>query len=199
LCLSEPIPQLADAARYLDAAVTAHLQGKATLAEELILAADMPEIRKWTKSIWADSSVHLRFPTDQQQRSLNKELRAKTRMPTGAEKERIHQRDGFNCRFCGMPVIRRETRTRIKTVYPSALSWGDKENDQHAAFQAMWAQYDHLVPHAMGGTNTLDNVVLACAPCNFGRGGYSLEEVGIADPRTRAPSRSLWDGLERFR
>jgi len=200
LCLSDPIPQIADAARYLDAAVSAHLQGKFALAEDLIRLADMPEIRKWLKPIWADSSVHLRFPTTQQEQiPMSKELRAKARMPTGADKERIHQRDGYNCRFCGIPVIRRETRTRIRAAYPNALTWGDKEVQQHAAFQAMWAQYDHLLPHAKGGTNDFENLVLTCAACNFGRAGYTLEEVGVADPRSRPPIPSTWDGLERFR
>ena len=199
LCLSDPIPQVADAARYLDAAVAAHLQGKSALAEELIRLADMPEIRKWTKSIWANSSVHVRFPTTQEQPSLSKNLRAEARMPTKVEKEHVHHRDGYNCRFCGMPVIRKETRTRIRAMYPNALNWGDKEAHQHAAFQAMWAQYDHLLPHARGGTHDLENLVLTCAPCNFGRAGYTLEEVGVADPRSRPPIPSTWDGLERFR
>lgn len=198
LSIGDPIPQLADAARYLDAAVSAHLHGKSSLADELIRLADMPEIRKWTKAIWADSSVHLRFPITRGQPTLSKELRASARMPTSAEKLRIHQRDGYCCRFCGIPVVRRETRTRIRAIYPSALIWGSKEVEQHAAFQAMWAQYDHLLPHARGGTNDQDNMVLTCAPCNFGRAGYTLEEVGVEDPRRRPPIQSTWDGLERF-
>lgn len=132
-CLRNPIPQVADAARYLDAAVTAHLQGRGALAEELIRAADMDDIRKWTKSIWADSTIHLVAPEIREQPTLRKELRGKSRMPTGAEKERIHQRDGYNCRFCGMTIIRREIRTRMKAIYPNAVTWGPKEADQHAA------------------------------------------------------------------
>ncbi|MEQ1596816.1 MAG: HNH endonuclease [Casimicrobium sp.] len=97
-----------------------------------------------------------------------------------------------------MPVVRKETRTRIRLVYPNALRWGRKEVDQHCGFQAMWAQYDHVVPHAYGGTNDLDNLVLTCAACNFGRGGYTLEDVGLADPRHRAPASNSWDGLENF-
>ena len=197
ICLSEPIPQVEVAARYLDSAVTAHLDGKFAFAEELIRLADIPEIRRWTKSIWANSSVHVRFP--QTEPSLSRELRTKARMPTVAEKESMHRRDGYNCRFCGMPVIRRETRAKIRAAYPNALNWGDKEVEQHAAFQAMWAQYDHLLPHARGGTNDLENLVLTCAPCNFGRAGYTLAEVGVADPTLRLPTASAWDGLKRFR
>jgi 5-methylcytosine-specific restriction endonuclease McrA len=199
LSISDPLPEIADAARYLDAAVSAHLQGKPALAEELIRVADMPEIRKWLKTIWADSTVHLRFPSVEEPPSLSKELRARDRMPPKADKERIHLRDGYTCRFCGIPVVRPETRKRIRAIYPNALIWGDKEIQQHAAFQAMWAQYDHVVPHAKGGTNDLDNLVLTCAACNFGRGSYTLEEVGVADPRSRPPIRTAWDGLERFR
>lgn len=196
-CLSEPIAQLKDAARFLDAAVSAHLQHKQALAEELFRLADMPEIRKWTKSIWANSEVHVRMRLAEP--TLAKELRAKERMPSSAKKALVHQRDGYHCRFCGMPVVRSQTRKLIHEAYPTAVGWGDKETLQHAAFQAMWAQYDHVLPHARGGTNDLDNLVLTCAPCNFGRAGYTLQEVAVSDPTMRLPVKSQWDGLERFR
>ena len=195
-CLSEPISQLKDAARYLDAAVSAHLQNKPALAEELFRLADMPEIRQWTKSIWGNSEVHVRFRSTEP--TLARELRTKERMPSSAVKEQVHHRDGYNCRFCGMPVIKSQTRKLMHDAYPAAINWGSKEIHQHAAFQAMWAQYDHIVPHARGGTNDLNNLVLACAPCNFGRAGYSLHEVGVSDPRSRLPMQYQWDGLERF-
>lgn len=195
--LSEPIAELKDAARYLDAAVSAHLRGKPSIAEELFRLADMPEIRSWTKSIWANSEVHVRFPSAEPM--LARDLRVKERMPTSSEKARVHQRDGYHCRFCGMPVVRAATRKLIHQAYPQAVTWGSKEVQQHAAFQAMWAQYDHVVPHARGGTNDLANVVLTCAPCNFGRAGYTLQEVAVTDPRSRLPVQSHWDGLERFR
>lgn len=63
----------------------------------------------------------------------------------------------------------------------------------------MWAQYDHLLPHAKGGTNELNNMVLTCAPCNFARMDYTLEEVGITNPLDREPLESDWDGLENFK
>lgn len=196
-CISNPPAALFDAARYLDAAVSAHNAGNRRLADELIRAADLPEVRAWTKSIWANSEVHLRCGQSVGA-SLPREQRIKVRMPTKAEKTSIHMRDGYSCRFCGMPVIRPETRNRIRDVYPEALIWGSKEVEQHAAFQAMWAQYDHVLPHARGGDNDLNNLVLTCAPCNFGRAGYTLEEVGVEDPRLRPTAPSQWDGLERF-
>ncbi|MCG8043042.1 MAG: HNH endonuclease [Candidatus Thiodiazotropha endolucinida] len=119
-------------------------------------------------------------------------------MPNDAEKKQLHERDGYHCRFCGVPVIRKEVRSAIKKLYPNALQWERKNIEQHAAFQAMWLQYDHVLPHARGGNNDLENVVITCAPCNFGRMDYLMEEVGISDPREREPVKSSWDGLERI-
>ncbi|RMD82343.1 MAG: HNH endonuclease [Candidatus Dadabacteria bacterium] len=199
-CLRDPIPEIFDAARYLDAAVSAHLAGRPDIAEELIRRADIPAIREWTESLWGKNSPYVKYrAVANAPQDLPKEQRAEARMPTLAEKQQLHARDGYHCRFCGIPVIRREIRQRIQKVYPKALKWGRKNIEQHAAFQAMWAQYDHVLPHAKGGTNELDNIVVTCAPCNFARMNYTLEEVGLVDPRTRAPVRSSWDGLERFR
>jgi 5-methylcytosine-specific restriction endonuclease McrA len=119
-------------------------------------------------------------------------------MPISSEKRRLHERDGYHCRFCGIPVIRAEVRNRLRKFYPNALPWPNKNKEQHPAFQAMWAQYDHILPHARGGTNDFENMVIACAPCNYARMNYTLEEVGLTDPRTREPIRSKWDGLERL-
>jgi 5-methylcytosine-specific restriction endonuclease McrA len=199
-CLRDPIPEIADAARFLDAAVSAHLMGRGELAEELIRRADMPAIRDWTESLWGKNSPYIEhrtvagappfIPTAQ---------RGKVRMPNTVEKFALLQRDGFHCRFCGIPVIRDTVRSKIRKSYPLALRWGGKNSEQHSAFQAMWVQYDHLLPHARGGTNRSDNMVITCAPCNYGRWDSILEEVALSNPMLREPIRSHWDGLERFR
>ena len=49
----------------------------------------------------------------------------------------------------------------------------------------------------------MENLVIACAACNFGRDRFSLEEMRFYDPRThiRAPDwlgYSDWDGLEKI-
>nr|WP_290227543.1 hypothetical protein [Trichocoleus desertorum] len=98
-CLREPIPEIADATRYLDAAVSAHLVGRFDLAEALICLADIPAIREWTESLWGANSPYTQyrvvaiappiFPKDQ---------RVKVRMPTAVEKQLLHQRDGYHLR-----------------------------------------------------------------------------------------------------
>lgn len=198
-CFREPIPEIADAARYLDAAVSAHLSGEVETAEHLILMANMPIIREWTESIWGKGSPYVMYrQVLHAPPILPKNQRIEARMPNADEKAKLHARDGYNCRFCSVPVIRKEIRSILAKLYPRTLQWGRKNIEQHAAFQAMWLQYDHVLPHARGGNNDLDNIVITCAPCNFGRMDYLLEEVGISDPRKRETVTSTWDGLERL-
>jgi HNH endonuclease len=197
-CLRDPIPEIFDAARFLDAAVSAHLAGKSAIADELIRLADIPAIAEWTEGLWGSGGPWTHPNPDDLLPPIPTEGRLKARMPMQAEKRALRERDGFHCRFCGIPVIRSETRSLIRVEFPDALRWGSRNVDQHAAFQAMWLQYDHLLPHARGGTNELSNIVVTCAPCNFGRAGLTLEQVKLADPRSRDPLRLRWDGLERF-
>jgi len=198
-CLKEPIKEIYDASRYLDAAVSAHLNGKTDLAQELIAASDMPVIREWTESLWGAGGIYTQFQKilgDPEK--LPKEKRIPVRMPNTKEKAQLQERDRFHCRFCEIPVIRKEVRELLKKAYPDVLKWGSTNLEQHSAFQAMWLQYDHLVPHARGGDNALSNIVITCAPCNFGRMNYLIEEVNVENPFSRPPIASSWDGLERI-
>lgn len=193
-CFREPIPEIFDAARYLDAAVSAHLNGHNNVAAELFSLANDPKIWTWTDSIWGKNSPYVIVTKQSNKEAIEKTI---SRMPTTAQKSELHKRDGFHCRFCGIPVIRAEIRKTIHKMHPIAVQWGSTNASQHAAFQCMWAQYDHVVPHSHGGTNDLDNLVITCAACNFGKMEYTLEELSLIDPRTTPPRESLWDGLER--
>ena len=196
-CLRAPVPEISTAARLLDLAVSAHQDGNVERAAALIEQANFKEIREWTESLWGTHSPHVQARVSPSQPPHQpKGLRPPVRMPDLADRVRLIARDGLHCRFCDIPLIRREVRERIRKFYPNI--WGRSNRDQHAAFQAMWLQYDHVVPYARGGDNSFANMVIACAPCNYARMDLTLEEVGLYDPRSRAPVRSQWDGLERF-
>ncbi len=194
-CFRAPIPEIFDAARFLDAAVSAHLVGNTALAHELFLAANMPAVREWLESIWGAKSAYVSV---QVMLCPTLTSRVETRMPTTAQVRELHTRDGFHCRYCGIPVIRPEVRKLACQLFPESVSWGRTNSSQHAGFQALWAQYDHVLPHSCGGTNELENLVVSCAACNYGKMSYRLEELGLSDPRDRPPVTSNWDGLERL-
>ncbi len=197
-CFREPIPEIDLAASYLNEAVSAHFSNGPDRAEELIKLADIPAIGEWGESLWGKNSPYVqRRDVADAPLPVPRAERMK-RLPTMAEQAGLHLRDGYRCRFCGIPVIRRQVRDRFCKLYPEVARWGKTNESQHTALQTMWAQYDHILPHSRGGSTLLDNLVVTCAPCNFGRVHYTLAEVGLADPRTREPIRSEWDGLERF-
>lgn len=204
-CLREPIREIFDAARLLQTAVDAHLDGRRQEAAELIAATDLPVIREWTESLWGSKRANpeqwrylRRRKVEDPLPLLAKEQRVNARMPSTMEKRAIVGKFGLNCAFCGIPVISDKIRTAIKKEYPQALSWENKNILQHAAFQCMWLQFDHVVPHARGGDNSIENVVVTCAPCNFGRVDATLDELGLIDPRLTPVIRTEWDGLARF-
>ena len=198
-CFRDPIPELYEAVCLLDQAANAHLEGDHKLAAQFIKQADMPIIKEWIESIWGKASpyVHYRKIVDAPP-VIPKKNRRHLRMPNAARKRALIERDGFHCRFCGLPVIRAEVRKELRKFYPQELRWEGTNKTQHAAFETLWLQYDHIVPHSRGGNNDLSNLVITCAACNYGRMSYLLEEVGLIDPFERNLIQSDWDGLERI-
>ncbi len=193
-CLREPIPEIEATAMQLAEGASAHLAGRRTEVAALLRATNLPSIRDWTDSIWGKNgafAVRGAYGSEPPVQRLEK-----ARMPTLIVQRRLHAEGGYYCRFCGIPVIRREVREFFRKNYAEANIWGNKNSEQHAAFQCMWAQYDHVVPHARGGSNDIGNLVVTCAPCNYGRMNYTLSEAGLQDPRTHSPRIGPWTGLQ---
>ena len=193
-CISQPIPEIFEAAGLLNRAVAAHLAGDCLLAADLIKQADMPVIGEWLDPIWlhasANQKVKLELPP-----VLPKEQRYQMRHPTTQMKREMVRRDGHTCRFCGIPLVRAEVRKKLCKLYPEARWIPRKEQtDQHRGLQVMWLQYDHVVVHSRGGPTALNNLVVTCPACNFGRDRFTLEEVQVSDPRTTVRVLPAWDG-----
>lgn len=204
-CFRDPIPEIFEAATFLGEALISHLNGNIKQAEHYLLAADMPIIGEWLDTIWlgqVNEYRAIRFVPDLPP-FLSKEDRFKPRDATPAMKRELVLRDGFHCRLCGIPLVRPEVRKMLNQLYPKAARWtGSRAVDQHRGLQVMWLQYDHVVVHSRGGETTMENIVVTCAACNFGRDRYMMSEVGLRDPRSnpRLPTWSgwkEWDGLER--
>jgi hypothetical protein len=199
-CLREPIPQIFAAAELLRSAMHAHCAGNGLLAAKLLKSADMPEVRDWAESILGKTSpeIHRTRVVAGAPPLFEKALRATLRMPSVSEQRVLIAHYGYRCAFCGIPLVRKQVRQRAAKLYPEAVTWGRRNISQHAAFFTMWLQFDHVVPHSRGGDNTFENIVVTCAPCNFGRMSFTLEELGLLDPRTRPIERIDWDGMEQF-
>lgn len=205
-CFRDPIPEIFEAAMLLDEAVSAHLVGDALRAEAALRAADMRVLGEWLDPIWLGNNNEIRAirPVPGLPPVLPKEARFAPRDPKPEMKRALVERDGFHCRLCGIPVVRPEVRKILTKLYPEAARWtGRKATEQHRGLQVLWLQYDHVVVWSRGGETTMENLVVTCPACNFGRDKYMMSEVGLRDPRThpRAPyweGRDGWEGLERI-
>lgn len=202
-CFSAPIPEIFEAARLLDRAVRAHLEGDHLVAVDLICKADMPVIGDWLDPLWLRRSDAVKArKVDGLPPILLRQSRYLPRNAPPEMRRALVARDGHHCRFCGIPLVRAEVRKALNRLYPEAARWRSmNEKDQHRGLQVMWLQYDHVVVHSRGGQTTMENLVVACAACNFGRDRYTLEEMRFSDPRNnmRLPTwdgRRTWTGLE---
>ena len=197
----EPIPEVFWAAEILAHAAVAHSSGNHNDAVRLLHQANMPAILDWQKPIqWTQPFRKL----EGEPATMPRDERPTPRMPTTATRQLVLERDGYHCRFCGMPVIASETRKAIMSAYgEDVLPWGSTFETCHAAFQCLWLQFDHILPNARGGTSDADNIAITCAPCNYGRMNFSLNEVGVSHPlASERPVRWAgydgWDGLQAF-
>jgi len=199
-CLSPPPPAALQAGMLLQRAVMLHLAGDRTGAAMAFIDADLPACSEWADSLWGKGGPWRRPRLPDQPASMPG---IGPRQAPRALEEEIAARDGYWCRFCGIGVVRRKIRDAIRKAYPDAVRWGATNKGQHAGFQAMTACFDHLLPYSRGGATSLENMILACWPCNNGRTSLTLAEVELLDPRDRtprpAPGWEQWDGLSAFR
>ncbi|GAB5388751.1 MAG: hypothetical protein Alpg2KO_17190 [Alphaproteobacteria bacterium] len=204
-CLREPIPEIFEAAQLLREAADHSLSGQNKLAELAIKAADMPVLSEWVESLWGpgkESSAYHRIRTVPGLPAIIPKQDRAPRMHGKKVKQALIDRDGYFCRYCGIPVIRAKIRKLFQQKYPEAARWGSKNTTQHSGFQCLWLTYEHLWPHSRGGQNDLDNMIISCQACNCGKFEKTLDELGLFNPLNEDFTRkqdSVWNGLEDFK
>lgn len=55
-----------------------------------------------------------------------------------------------------------------------------------------------MLPLARGGSNEVENLVTACYCCQNAKSDFTLEQIGLADPRLSAQPESPWSGLREM-
>lgn len=201
LSIKEPIPEIFESYYLLSSAADAHLHNQFTTAAKLLARANMPEVYDWAWANWQKPSLNIRIPKPENDTvKLPKTELDPIRAPSKTTKRAVLERDGYSCRYCGIPVIDADIRKFLHKLYPDAVPWvSNAPEKQHAAFSCFWLQFDHIVPHSHGGRSDVENVVISCALCNFGKLDYTVNQLDIVDPRNRSPQQTPWDGLERLR
>jgi len=196
LCLLPITPDHERAADLLSDAADALLAGNVPEATRLVTESNLTSLLEFSSRLL--KRVHpsiLRWRPTSSPISLTD--KSTKRMPGAVATRALHGRDGWRCRYCGCRVISKSARDVLRRRVPSSLPWS-KDDGYHSAFLALSASVDHVLPASVGGDIDSRNLVTACWPCQFGRTAYSLEELGLLDPRSRPPIVDKWDGLSRL-
>lgn len=100
----------------------------------------------------------------------------------------IYLRDGLHCRYCGSKVAPRSFFTRFsKLIGENALWIGNTNKTRPGIYLLGVATLDHVTPHKLGGRTDSSNLVTSCWPCNYGKSDFTLDQLGMDDPRLTPP------------
>ena len=111
---------------------------------------------------------------------------------------RIGSRDGWRCRYCGLPVADRVFFRKLRSALPEEFppSPAPIEGTAWTIERVFSPKPDHIVPVAAGGATTDDNLLTACGACNDqAKGDALLSQLGIAAPNVNEPVINPWSGL----
>ncbi len=177
-------------------AVEAFIAGNKNLCLEIIGQIRTAEITEWYIEHGQMSGRHrklqLNIPPPE---TIDIDLRDPVRSPAKLQKQ-VFERDSYHCRYCGGKLISQEfLKTFIKRLNSPLFSRGETNLNTHGIIHLTWPVADHVIPWNKGGQTSLDNLVSSCAPCNYGKDGYTIEQLGMIDPFERPAKISDWDGL----
>jgi hypothetical protein len=96
----------------------------------------------------------------------------------------VFSRDNFKCRYCSSSVLPKKVFKQVNSLLgPEALPLG-RTNATRSGFYLMFvATLDHVFPWSLGGRTDETNLVTCCWSCNYGKANFTVEQLGLKDPR----------------
>jgi 5-methylcytosine-specific restriction endonuclease McrA len=146
-------------------------------------------------------SAYYRVQNRNEVDAINRLTKAENDSPrlVPSTEKKVFERDCFRCRYCGLRIIAKEVFAEYSRIVGSENFSIERENSKRNGLTlGLRGVADHVEPYASGGETSFENLVTSCYSCNFGKAGYTLEQLGIEDPRLRPPVQDDWRGLTEF-
>ncbi len=115
--------------------------------------------------------------------------------PPSSMVDAVYRRDRYRCRYCGLRLFPIEVLRAYECTIGTDVFAATAKNASHGAALVFRATYDHVDPLSCGGRHVPENIVTGCYSCNFGKGSYTLTQLGLDDPRAQPLPSGDWDGL----
>jgi len=129
---------------------------------------------------------------------LEKKLNLSPRDRPSITKE-VFERDFYRCRYCSLRIITGEVFSEYSRIVGSDIFSDERENTKRNGLTlGLRGVADHVEPYALGAGTEIDNLITSCYSCNFGKAGYTLDQLKIEDPRSRQPKDDGWRGLTNY-
>tara|TARA_R110002051_G_scaffold131151_1_gene205014 strand:+ start:15739 stop:16419 length:681 start_codon:yes stop_codon:yes gene_type:complete len=180
----------------LQLAIQFFINGKVEKCLDVLRAVPSKEITEWYIEHGQMSGrirniiIQLKAPE-----IINSSLRDSIRSPRKLQNQ-VFIRDGYRCRYCGNRLINQDLiRLFSKKINSSIFQKGKTNLTTNGIIHMTWPVADHVIPWNQGGKTNLENLVSSCAPCNYGKDGYTIEQIGISNPFNRKPIIDGWNGL----
>lgn len=110
----------------------------------------------------------------------------------------VWKRDHWTCRYCGAPVFFAPLLKLLDGISPGHGYYhpNGKDGAMLPLFQKGWVSVDHIIPHAKGGQDIIENYVTACWGCNL---KWLDKTFGQGKPQPKPITQDAkvlgWDGL----
>lgn len=98
----------------------------------------------------------------------------------------VFARDNFRCRYCSSEVLPKKVFKHAHAALGAETLPLGRTNATRSGFYLMFvATLDHVLPWSLGGRTDETNLVTSCWSCNYGKANFTLEQLGLNDPRSR--------------
>ena len=184
--------------QHLEKAVEFAVNGERGLALEHLNMTRHQEIREWfiTSAQVAGPRRHAELGHLEAREPEIPAAEQDTRDISVPLARTILDRDGYLCRYCHIPVIYKAEAKKLQVLFGAENFRVSKSNRiAHGTLRAFYNSFDHVLPLSRGGTTSLDNLVAACYPCNFGKDNFTLNQLGMLSPFESMPNKSKHDGF----
>ena len=113
--------------------------------------------------------------------------------------EEVFKRDNYTCQYCGGKVVSKKILKKYEDLVGSDHFRSTGTNRQrHGIVLSSRANADHIIPWNLGGKTNLDNLITSCWSCNYGKSGYTLEQLKLDNPKNNNYTNKNWFGLMNY-